>query len=134
MNEFVIRNKWLVFAAVVLAFAGLAAIASRGTDEDVASNDVAPTAEPSRPPSQVATSDPNASDDSDADSDADDDGDQTFASDDELIENPQGEDPSAGVDGNQPVSKTDTSVDHAGDPPPPANNGGSSDSSDDGGD
>jgi hypothetical protein len=37
----------------------------------------------------------------DAEADVEDDSDQNFASDDDLIQDPEGEDPSAGLDGDQ---------------------------------
>lgn len=110
MYEFVVRNKWVVLAAVIVAFAGLQALVLRGDDADLASDNAPPSAEIQAAPPAAAIPAPRTTPDVEANDD------QGFDSDDELNDDTDGDDPSPDVDDNQ--SGGDESLERPGYRPP----------------
>lgn len=112
MQDFVFRNKWVLLATAILLLVGVSWLIGREDDQGMLAQtqseaqDIQQPAQSAPanvvPPSPAATEDESASDD-DADSDTDDS---------DLIETPEGYDPSP------PDAQSSQAAHQGGDPPP----------------
>jgi hypothetical protein len=109
MNDFVLRNKWVLLAAVIVALAGLQVLVSRGGEDRAAAPEQIQAATKHLPQPHLGSA-TFAADDSD---DQADDADQSYddGGDEGLIDNAEGYDPNPQDDGSDSSAQNESHTD-----------------------
>jgi hypothetical protein len=100
MYEFLVRNKWVVLAAVIIAFAGLQLLVSRDDSGEL------PAGNATSPSTEIQAAPPAATHEADPAPDPAADEDEDFSGDDESADDTSGDDPAPDMNEEQSTRRS----------------------------